>query len=348
MATVYQAALAWRRRLAQLDQQAAQQITRHYTQAAEAIQPHLDAVTEQIQAEQASGEPATVLWLFQQQRYQTLLAMIGLEIDQFARQTGQVVSQAQREAIGYALEAARDLVTLQLPPGLRGLWAGVNPVAVESIIGATTHGPLWQLLASFRTQAQSLAQDALVEAVILEENPNHAAERLQAALATSEWRARLIARTELHRAHRTATSEAYQHNAHIVQSWVWLSALSTRTCPACWAMHGTVHPITEQLHSHPNCRCTMVPRTVDWADLPGAKPGQFDGVHDTRPDIEAGADVFERLPVVEQETILGPLAYRAWRAGEVTLGDLVGYRDDPQWGPTRWTRSLRSLGVTVS
>ena len=38
-------------------------------------------------------------------------------------------------------------------------------------------------------------------------------------------------------------------------------------------------------------------------------------------------------------------AAAAYRRGDITLDDLVGYRDDRKWGPVRWERSGKDLGI---
>jgi SPP1 gp7 family putative phage head morphogenesis protein len=151
-----------------------------------------------------------------------------------------------------------------------------------------------------------------------------------------------IARTEILRAHREATRLSYQANPHLVERWQWLSAMDDRTCPACWAMTGTVHTTDEPLGSHPNCRCTMVP-IPPLLVLPGT-PAPLDALEREDP-VPSGVEAFAALSPVEQERILGPAAYRAYTSGEMSLQALVGYHDHPEWGPTRYTRSLRSIGL---
>jgi hypothetical protein len=102
-------------------------------------------------------------------------------------------------------------------------------------------------------------------------------------------------------------------------------------------MHGTRHSIDERFASHIVCRCVMVPETLTWAEL------GFPGIPDTDLDIELGTVAFDRLSTAEQQSILGPGKYNAYRAGTLTLPDLVGIKNNEKWGRSRYERSLAAL-----
>lgn len=121
----------------------------------------------------------------------------------------------------------------------------------------------------------------------------------------------------------------------MVKGWVWHGALTTRTCAACWAMHGTVHSLAERLDDHPNGRCVAVPQTKTWAEL------GFKGVPETQVQVRKGVDLFEKLPDANKERILGSRsAFEAYKAGAVKLSDFVGQKRSKGWGTTRYARSL--------
>lgn len=81
---------------------------------------------------------------------------------------------------------------------------------------------------------------------------------IRGAFAGGQARALNLARTELIDASRRATTASYVATG-LVTGWRWVSALDPRTCPACWAMHNSVHPVTEHQEGHQQCRCTQVP-----------------------------------------------------------------------------------------
>ena len=63
----------------------------------------------------------------------------------------------------------------------------------------------------------------------------------------------------------------YLTNDDIVWGWIWHAHVSgpgsERTCPACWAMHGSKHKLEERLTDHICGRCAMVPDVVSWDKL---------------------------------------------------------------------------------
>jgi SPP1 gp7 family putative phage head morphogenesis protein len=138
-------------------------------------------------------------------------------------------------------------------------------------------------------------------------------------------RARLIVRTEVLRAYRSAQLDVYAGHPDVPE-WMWVAAKDSRCCAACWAMHGTKHRAGTPMKAHPGCRCTAVPVVRgDNLDL-------GDGAADF---AAAGDDV--------QRRVLGPAAKRAYDAGVLDLRSLVGVRTSPVWGESVAVRSLRQV-----
>jgi hypothetical protein len=98
-----------------------------------------------------------------------------------------------------------------------------------------------------------------------------------------------------------------------------------------------MHPKTEAMHPHPQCRCTMVPRTASWEQL------GFPGIPDHRPAIPTGVSLFARLPAGQQREVLGPTRYRLYREGALDLWDLVRPTYNPRWGPGLRPANLSEL-----
>jgi hypothetical protein len=131
----------------------------------------------------------------------------------------------------------------------------------------------------------------------------------------------------------------------VVRGWIWYSALDLRTCPGCWAKHGTFHESSETLESHPNCRCVMVPQTRPWEEL-GIGPSlqrELGPEADRVLQVESGEAIFAKLSPAERAEILGPAAGRAYEAGAVRLRDLLQESHSAIWGGSVGTRSLRSV-----
>jgi SPP1 gp7 family putative phage head morphogenesis protein len=175
------------------------------------------------------------------------------------------------------------------------------------------------------------------------ENPRVVASKVRRALEITRWRALTISRTEILRAHRYATLISLQQNERIVAGWVWLSAMDRNTCPYCWAMTGTHHTSEEELGSHPNCRCAMIPDVKSWDEILG-RPAPTD-----LPDLSTtgvvpdGSEAFAGLPAAEQREVLGAKAYKAYKAGSISLQTLVGTRHSRDYGRVGYTKSMRQV-----
>jgi hypothetical protein len=64
-----------------------------------------------------------------------------------------------------------------------------------------------------------------------------------------------IIRTALYDAYRSTAIATYQINE--IKHWIWRAEAGA--CKFCASMNGTIHPITENFESHPNCRCNAEP-----------------------------------------------------------------------------------------
>lgn len=290
-----------------------------YRQARERLDELVQALPE--------GELTTRELLFAQQRLRLLGAQLDAALDDLIQRGAQITADGQREFVALAQEHAEALA--KAGATLDITWAQLPAQAVEQLLGQLQPGsPLHDLLAELGDELHRMVERELVAGLALGGNPRDVALRMVDNLRLAYVRAERIARTELLRAYRETTRQSYMANANVVHGWIWYSALDVRTCPACWAMHGTRHTLDEVLDDHPNGRCAMVPVT-DWS----------------RP-VPLGDVIFADLPQDKQRAILGQAAWEAYRDGRVALRDFVGRRSHSRWGTMRYAKSLRSvLGV---
>jgi len=178
--------------------------------------------------------------------------------------------------------------------------------------------------------------DAMIEGIALGWNPKKIAAGIRQQFGQGlNWALR-NARTSQMWAYREASRASYMANAHIVKSWTWVSALDDRTCMACIAQHGSVHPLSEPLDDHYNGRCTAVPNTVSYRDL------GFD-VDMPAQEIESGAAWFNAQSEATQREMMGDAKYDAWKAGRISLDDLAATHTDPVYGEMIGEESLKGL-----
>ena len=133
----------------------------------------------------------------------------------------------------------------------------------------------------------------------------------QQIIAATLGRVLLANRESILAAYRAAQNEVFAATADVA-GWVWISELSAYTCGYCYAMHGTWHPDTEVMETHPWCACSQDPSTLSAAEYAASVP-------------VLGVEVFAKLSPMTQRHILGASRHDLYRAG-VPLEAMVGAR----------------------
>lgn len=113
-----------------------------------------------------------------------------------------------------------------------------------------------------------------------------------------------------------------------LDQWRWLRTLDLRVCVVCLRNEQeSPYPVGEgpPFPAHPNCRCTPVP----WFGEPEGKRASSKGQVDAAITVPQWLD---SLSAAEQRKVLGVTAAKAYRAGKVTVADLV---DDRKLTPRR-------------
>ena len=146
-----------------------------------------------------------------------------------------------------------------------------------------------------------------------------------------------MTRTVLIVSARRSAHETFRANSDVVTGWIWVSALTPNTCAGCWAMHGTLHSLDEELNDHHAGLCTPVPVTKTWADF------GFDDGSEVTDGIQSGEDIFAGLPEDQQRQILGAARWSAYQDGLFDFSQLSTTYEDPVYGTMRKAASLDSL-----
>lgn len=314
-----------------------------YSESWRRINADLGKVIDQIKTAQDAGDEISQAWLYRQSRLETLRRTCATEMARYRAAVTELMPGLLADAAVNGAAMADALADLQLgepPGGISSQWMHLPTDRVEAIVGAATHpgSPLSKLLQTIGLEAGDVIAQELAVGVAMGRNPNVIARACRQRVdGLSLSRSVTIARTEVMRAHRVATRATYLANEDVMDGWVWVSARDTTTCPACWAMTGTIHPLTERLDGHPRCRCAMAPKTKTWAEILGSPT---DTTPDTRIDIEPGADTFAKLPPDARGAILGGTKGRLYEDGRLTLDDLVVQTDRGVWGTMRRESTL--------
>lgn len=343
--TLYRDGERFRRALLLHERQAANAMVRAYGQSWKRINKRLTTLLDQLAAAQASGQPVSLAWLFQQQRLQTLQAQIERELLHYASYAEPKIAKLQREAVASAQRAAEvdTMAALGTPPpgiamaSVKAGWTRLSREALTDLVGYSSDGtPLRQLLDSLGVEASQAVRDALITGMATGENPRSIARRVKEAFGGDLVRALRVSRTEVMRSYRTAAVRSYRANSDVVKGWIWNAACDARTCAACWAKHGSTHDFTEELQDHPNGRCSRAPAVKTWAEL------GFEGVDEKAPP-QTGAERFAKLTPAEQDGILGRAGGAAYRAQAVTLEDFATTKLSSAWGEHVQRKSLKGV-----
>jgi hypothetical protein len=128
----------------------------------------------------------------------------------------------------------------------------------------------------------------------------------------------------------------------LVWGWLWSTdGEDERTCACCVALDGTLHPIDEDFDDHANGRC--MPEPLDESDA-GLSDAQ---IRDNHGYDQTGEEWFAEQDAAYQRETLGPTKYAAYKAGVISLHDLVGYTFD-EWGSIPYEKTLAELGLERS
>lgn len=324
-AELYIVANHFRSELLARDAATTQQLMRSYLIAARNIRQRVLQFGERIEEARANGERISPSWIYQQERLAALLTQVQNEILTFTDSANITIESMQREMAVLGLNHAADLFAIgNRGVTLSGGFARLPAQAAVDLVGFASDGsPLALLLAKLAPGAADAVKQTLFSGVIQGIGAKALAREVHNSLGGNMARSLLIARTETLRAYRESSQRFYEANDDVVSGWKWISACNARTCPVCWAMHGSLHSNTEQFTSHPGCRCTPVPVT------------------DISPPLKTGPARFAATPEQQQLKVLGPLKFDAYHAGRISLQDLVGTSTNKRWGMSLRERSLK-------
>lgn len=358
----------WQQQLAEKDAASARELTRLFYNGYKVVKKELERLDRQFKQASLSGLTARKSWYYEQERYEYLLRSIEQQLVIFSKQAAERVEEYAADALNLGSEYSKLLLELQLGnatdlPGISVKSASFE--VLKAMVGLNREGsPLKKLLDSLVPDGVQYASDILAEGAMLGYNPRKVAPMLRDELGIVLNRALTIARTEMMRAARIAAEQNYLANSDVVESWRWVAELDGITCPACLAMHGTVHPLSERLSGHINCRCIESPIAITWEEL-GKRFGldlagldasaanvaelikKYGGSMEQAARYHArqgtGREYFEKLSADRQREILGKTRFDAYRSGILNWDDLVQKTYHPDWGESIKLTPIKEL-----
>lgn len=303
---------------------------RAYKSAEREIERRLKEVERLIATAAAENAEARVSWLVNQERYRALLEQVYRSTDQFSLSAEEVAKKQQRTNAERGTGHARELAKVEFQgAGVRlpQSFSLLNTEAINSMVGVLRDGsPLRTLFASISPKALNVAREVMTAGIAAGDNPRLIGRKMaQEVKKLSLERAVTIARNESLRVYTDAQQRTYQVNSDVVLRSRIVSALDARTCPICWARHGTFVEHGDPFYRHVCCRCSLAPVTR-WT-----------------PQRLSGEEVLRTRPEAFQRQILGPERYELWKSGQIQLGDIAVNSLHPKWGAQVRLRRLDSL-----
>lgn len=220
----------------------------------------------------------------------------------------------------------------------------INPASLEQIVRRTT-GQITSLLLPLSIEATAAMHALLIRGIAVGDNPRTVARqmmrRLQGAFNGGLTRALVVARTEMLDAHRNAARAQDIANTNVLAGWQWVAQLDHRTCPSCWAQHGSEHPVDEAGPlDHQQGRCARVPLPKSWRQLGFDVPEPPSALPDARA-------VFDAMPEADQVAVMGAPRLDLLRSGQMQWGDLSVRRSTIGWRDSYAPRPVRDLAAAA-
>lgn len=317
-------------------------LTRAWVDAWDVLQPEFNAAVLELLAAAKNGRvPASVV--ARNIRLRDTIAQARAMLDELAANTNVQVTTDVGQAMLDALDHHEALVRSQLPPGQAGAainFARVSPEAVAAMVERTTQS-IYKFTRPLPADVERLMKQQLIRGITVGDNPRRTASKIvkqsKDRFAGGLFRALNIARTETLDAHRAATQASEKTNTAILAEWEWHASLTGRTCPSCWAMHGTRHPLDEDgPNDHPSGRCSRVTVTKTWAEL------GFD--IDEPPSLTQDAEAeYNNLTPESQVAIMGKARAEMLASGEISWADLSRKQENPGWRPSYNATPIKDL-----
>jgi SPP1 gp7 family putative phage head morphogenesis protein len=261
---------------------------------------------------------------------QKALASATREITGLADFTGVTVVAAAREVTSEVAFWQARIVASQLPADVDadGMFNPLPDELLGAMVERTTE-QIESLRRPLSRDAREAMRQALIHGVAAGKNPRDTARRMvdraEGRFLGGLTRAMTIARTEVLDAHRSATAAWQFEQSDVLRGWVWTAKLDTRTCPSCWAKHGSEHQLHEVgPNDHQQGRCARTPLVKSWADL----GFDLEEPPSVLPDAQAE---FFRLPQAQKVRIMGAVRLHALETGAISWAELTTKRTTPGW-----------------
>lgn len=306
-----------------------------------------ELLISQILSIKSRGGIVTESLLYKTTRLANTINQLDRLLDEFNNQVVSSVLSKQKTAVSFGVSDVNELLknSLQkLPDEVFDYFSRVSPsfvffderAVVEMTRRLVKGEPLSNILIANNAHAIDDLTKKFLGSIIKGINTRDAAAQMYQDLGLSLWRAETLARTEIVGTYREVNLQRMKESK-VVKKWRWSATLDERVCPVCIFLDGKLFDFDEVFATHPNCRCAAIPITLTFREL-GLDMDDYEASY-----RESGEEWFNGKSSKFQDRILGPLKGKLFRSGQLTLGDLVGEKEHPTYGPVRYEKSVKQL-----
>lgn len=338
---LFRAAKKYRERLNKAEEKALKEMKRAYTASLSSTLNDLNKLEIQINKMIENGSSDFEMYDELKNWYEKRINDITDKINQFSKSAIEITKINQEEAViignDYAVENLN--AALGKPPVPIDInIISLDTNALEQFVGLSSDGsPLQDLFDSITTTYGNDIKDIISNGILTGKNPKSIAREIKISTGMPRYRAETIARTESHRAARAASIQNYSKNSSLTNGYIRICSGDSRTCPACFALHKTEYSLNKIMPTHPNCRCIVIPKVKTWAELTGDPT-----IPEVSDKIPTAEQLFNKLSDKDKRIVLGPERYKLYLEG-TGLKEMIGTKEDDNWGPTTRIKPLRDL-----
>lgn len=308
-----------RREIGEADIRNLDRIIRAYGAMYGRLEGDVDALTKMLE----SGEYTTAQ-LKRTREYKRLIEHATEELDRFTAYLETEIGAIGLAAVFYGATHSTALVNALVGGGFTGLDANVIAPLLDYL---RSDGPLYKRLGELTGSTVDWVVEQILDGVGKGYNPRKIASIIQDAFGRGLTDALRNTRTVQIYAYRDATRANYMASGGIVDGWVWYAELDDQVCMSCVAMHGSIHPLDEQLNDHYNGRCAALPHIAEFGN----------------PVSENGEAWFSNQNEETQRAMMGAKKFEAWKDGQFTFDKLSAEQENDVYGIMRTEASLKAL-----
>ena len=246
-----------RTELLRITNQQTRDLTAAWVDAWNGVAGDLDSAINDLAAHADNGHIRRAA-ILQSKRLRNALDAIARELTRLGDLAGVRIVDDLETVVASAAARETAVIGSQLPAGERARLTGLADARqLDAIVQRTTER-ITSATYPLSSDAYAVLRRELVRGLVAGRNPRTTAARVvkraEGGFNGGLARALTISRTETLDAYRTAAAASHKANEDVLRGWVWVAALSDRTCPACLGMNGTEHPLREAGPlGHQNC-----------------------------------------------------------------------------------------------